>query len=167
MKKLAVLDVAIPGDGSGTFSQNGRRWHHAFHQTLDLPEQLIQGREDIYYRWFYLNYGHVRGAISEEEIEEYLRTYRDFSTLRTGISYYRAINQDILDNETFLKANKLEMPILALGGANAFGRGGETLSSLKRVGTNVRGGIVENCGHWIPEERSEFLLKELSQFLCD
>ncbi len=167
VKKLAVLDVAIPGDGSGTFSQNGRRWHHAFHQTLDLPEQLIQGREDIYYRWFYLNYGHVRGAISEEEIEEYLRTYRDFSTLRTGISYYRAINQDILDNETFLKANKLEMPILALGGANAFGRGGETLSSLKRVGTNVRGGIVENCGHWIPEERSEFLLKELSQFLCD
>lgn len=153
VKKLAVLDVAVPGDGSGTFSQNGRRWHHAFHQTLDLPEQLIQGREDIYYRWFYSNYGYVRDAISEEAIEEYLRTYRDFSTLRTGINYYRAINQDVLDNEAFLKTNKLEMPILALGGANAFGRGGETLSSLKRVGIDVRGGVVENCGHWIAEEQ--------------
>jgi len=59
------------------------------------------------------------------------------------------------------------MPILALGGADAFGRGGETLSSLKHVGIDVRGGVVDNCGHWIAEEQPEYLLKELSQFLRD
>ncbi|MBN9596312.1 MAG: alpha/beta hydrolase [Afipia sp.] len=164
VKKLTILDVAIPGDGSGTFSQNGRRWHHAFHQTLDMPEQLIHGREDVYYRWFYANFGWVRDAIGEEEIVEYLRTYRDFSTLRTGMNYYRTLNQDVLDNEAFLKTQKLQMPILAFGGADAFGRGGETLASMQRVGTNVRGGIVQNCGHWIPEEQPEFLLKELTVF---
>ena len=45
--KLVMLDAAVPGDGSGSYSQGGRRWHHAFHQTLDLPESLIVGREYI------------------------------------------------------------------------------------------------------------------------
>jgi len=80
------------------------------------------------------------------------------------MNYYRTLNQDVLDNEAFLKTQKLQMPILAFGGADAFGRGGETLASMQRVGTNVRGGIVQNCGHWIPEEQPEFLLKELTVF---
>ena len=45
--KLAILDVAIPGDGAD-FSQNGRRWHHALFRTPDLPEQLfLGGREHL------------------------------------------------------------------------------------------------------------------------
>ncbi len=165
VKRLAVLDVAIPGDGSGTFSQNGRRWHHAFHQTLDLPEQLIHGREDIYYRWFYANYGYLRSAISEQDIAEYLRTYRDGATLRTGLGYYRAIEQDVRDNATFLKTDRLKMPVLAFGGANAFGRGEETLSSLRRVATDVRGGVIDKCGHWLAEEQPDVLVAELLRFL--
>ena len=83
VNKLVMLDAAIPGDGSGTFSQSGRRWHHAFHQTLDLPEQLIQGREEIYYRWFYTHYGHVPGAIGGDDVREYMRTYGIAGTTRT------------------------------------------------------------------------------------
>ena len=40
--KLAIVDVVIPGDG-GDFSQGGRRWHHQFHITPDLPEALRGG----------------------------------------------------------------------------------------------------------------------------
>lgn len=166
VKKLVMLDAAVPGDGSGTFSQSGRRWHHAFHQTLDLPEALIAGREEAYYRWFYEHFGHLRSAISEEEVQEYLRTYRQRSTLRTGLAYYRAIEQDVRDNAAWLADHKLTMPILAFGGGEAFGRGAETLSSLTRVGTNVRGGVVASCGHWIPEEQPEFLLREVLTFLA-
>ena len=57
VQKFAILDVTIPGDGSPNISQGGRRLHHAFHQTLDLPEALFTGREDIYIGWFYRNYG--------------------------------------------------------------------------------------------------------------
>ena len=42
--KLVILDVTIPGCG-GDFSEGGRRWHHQFHMTLDLPEALTHGRE--------------------------------------------------------------------------------------------------------------------------
>ena len=73
--RLAMLDTAVPGDGNGTFSQNGRRWHHAFHQTLDLPEELIAGRECMYCRWFYEYDGQVSGAITDEDVNENMRTY--------------------------------------------------------------------------------------------
>ena len=164
VEKLVMLDAAVPGDGSGTFSQNGRRWHHAFHQTLDLPEQLIAGREEIYYRWFYEHYGHVPGAISETDIAEYMRTYRRAETTRTGLAYYRALAQDVSDNTAFLQNNRLHMPVLALGGGKAFGRGEETLASLQCVGTDVRGGVLEDCGHWIAEENPQRTLDELQRF---
>ena len=88
-------------------------------------------------------------------MEEYLRTYRQPGALRAGFAYYRAMDQDIAHNETLRKKGKLAMPILALGGGKAFGRGGDTLDSMKRVATDVRGGIIEDCGHWMQEEQPE------------
>lgn len=163
-RKLVMLDAAVPGDGSGTFSQNGRRWHHALHQTLDLPEQLIAGREAVYCRWFYEHYGWIPGAIGEDDIAEYLRTYARPETTRTGMAYYRAIEADVADNGAFLREQRLPMPVLAIGGGQGFGRGGETLSSLQRVATDVRGGVFDDCGHWIAEEQPQRTLDELLRF---
>ena len=166
VSRLAMLDAAVPGDGSGTFSQHGRRWHHAFHQTPGLPERLLAGREEIYYRWFYEHYGHVPGAISDADVAEYMRTYGNPETTRTGLAYYRALDADVAANaEWLLQGDRLAMPVLAIGGAKGFGRGEETLASLRRVGSDVRGGVMPDCGHWIPEEQPERLTAELLHFL--
>ena len=164
VRKLAILDVTIPGDGSPNISQGGRRWHHAFHQTLDLPEALITGREDIYFGWFYRNYGHLPDVIPDVDIAEYLRVYRQPGALRAGLGYYRAIPQDISDNQAISANFKLPMPVLALGGDSAWGRRMEVVESLRRMATDVRGGILENCGHWMPEEQPEALLEQLLAF---
>ena len=165
VSRLVMLDAAVPGDGSGTFSQQGRRWHHAFHQTIELPERLIAGREEIYCRWFYEHYGHLPGAISEADIAEYMRTYGNAETTRTGLAYYRALDTDVAANARWLQDDRLSMPVLAIGGAQAFGRGEETLASLRRVATDVRGGVMQDCGHWIAEEQPERLTAELLHFL--
>ena len=165
VSRLVMLDAAVPGDGSGTFSQHGRRWHHAFHQTPGLPERLLAGREEIYYRWFYEQYGHVPGAISDADVAEYMRTYGNPETTRTGLAYYRALDADVAANAQWLQGGRLAMPVLAIGGAEAFGRGEETLASLRRVGSDVRGGVMPDCGHFIPEEQPERLTAELLQFL--
>ncbi len=163
VKKLAILDVTIPGDGSPNISQGGRRWHHAFHQTLDLPEALVTGREDIYLGWFYRNYG--ARPLPDDDIAEYLRTYRQPGALRAGFAYYRAIPQDIADNAAIVASGfRLPMPVLALGGDRAWGRGPEVVESLTRLATNVQGGVIENCGHWMPEEQPEELLRHLLRF---
>ena len=167
VRKLAVLDVTIPGDGSTNFSQGGRRWHHAFHQTADLPEALIAGREDIYFSWFYRNWGHHPNVLSAADITEYLRVYSQPGALRAGFSYYRNLARDIADNEAIAKTFKLPMPVLALGGNNAWGRRMEVLESLQRVASNVRGGVIDHCGHWMPEEQPQVLLQHLLPFLAE
>ena len=167
VRKLAVLDVTIPGDGSTNFSQGGRRWHHAFHQTADLPEALIAGREDIYFSWFYRNWGHHPNVLSAADIAEYLRVYSQPGALRAGFSYYRNLARDIADNEATAKTFRLPMPVLALGGNNAWGRGTEVLQSLQRLGGNVRGGVIDQCGHWMAEEQPAVLLEHLLPFLAE
>ena len=162
--RLAIVDVAIPGDGSANISQGGRRWHHAFHQTLELPEALISGREDIYLGWFYQNYGASKHAISEVAVAEYLRTYSQAGALHAGFEYYRNIPVDVANNEAILAAGKLAMPVLGLGGAESWGRRGEVLDSCCRVASNARGGVVQGAGHWIPEEQPQVLAAELSEF---
>jgi pimeloyl-ACP methyl ester carboxylesterase len=166
VRKLAIIDVAIPGDGNPNISQGGKRWHHAFHQTLDLPEQLVAGREDIYLGWFYRNYGACANAVSPEAEAEYLRAYRQPGALRAGFEYYRNIPRDIADNGALLKAGKLKVPVLALGGTAGWGRGLEVLHSCQRVAEDVRGGVIENAGHWVPEEQPRALADELEAFFA-
>jgi pimeloyl-ACP methyl ester carboxylesterase len=59
---------------------------------------------------------------------------------------------------------KLRMPVLALGGEKAFGRGMECLQSLQRVAENVRGGLVPKSGHWVAEEAPDFIAEQLLSF---
>ena len=151
---LAILDVVIPGDG-GDFSQGGRRWHHAFHMTPDLPEGLVAGRERLYLSWFYRHFSWRPDAIPEAAITEYLRTYAQPGALRAGFAYYRTLPRDAADNRALLETGfRLDMPVLAMGGekTEARGRATEPAESLQRVATDVHCVVVPNCGHFIPEE---------------
>lgn len=167
VRRLAILDVAIPGDGAD-FSQNGRRWHHALFRTPHLPEALLHEREHIYFDWLFDNYGYIPTSVTEADRLEYLRTYRKPGAMSAMFGYYRALPQDAEDNKAFLAKNgKLRMPVLALGGDKAFGRGIEVLESLQRVASDVRGGLVPNSGHWVTEEQPEFVAGELRKFFLE
>jgi pimeloyl-ACP methyl ester carboxylesterase len=167
VRRLAILDVTIPGCG-GDFSQGGRRWHHQFHLTPDLPEALTLGREDIYLAWFYRTFAYRPDAVGPEDLQEYVRTYAQPGAMRAGFGYYRAMMQDMADNKLEIAKGKLTMPVLAMGGAVSYphgrGRGPECGESLKRVADNVRAIVAADCGHFIPEEQPAFLLKELLAF---
>ena len=167
VRTLTILDVVIPGDG-GDFSQGGRRWHHAFFRTLDLPEQLCFGREEMVINWLFENYGYRANCISDEDKAEFLRTYKKPGAFRALLEIYRALPQDAEDNRNILSRNgKLKMPVLALGGDKSFGRGTECIESLRRVAENVRGGLVKDCGHWIAEEQPDFLVEQLLGFFSE
>jgi pimeloyl-ACP methyl ester carboxylesterase len=163
VRTLAILDVTIPGIGPDV-SQGGRRWHHAFHMTPELPETLTQGREREYLGWFYREFCWQRGAITPADVDEYLRCYSQPGAMRAGFEYYRALPQDKADNRALLDSGfRLPMPVLALGGARAEarGRGEEPLESLREIALEVRGGAIAECGHFIPEEQPAVLAERL------
>ena len=81
--------------------------------------------------------------------------------MRAGFEYYRAIFTDIDHNKEHAKT-KLKMPVLALGGERGFRSA--PLHSMKQLAEDVRGGVVERSGHWIPEERPDYLVAQLLEF---
>jgi pimeloyl-ACP methyl ester carboxylesterase len=162
VRRLAIFDAPVPGDGTPVMFNN--RWHHGLHWELDFPEALTAGREDVYLGFFYRNWGGRPDCIPEADQAEYLRTYRLPGSMRAGFNLYRATPQDVIDNEAFVAEGKLKMPVLCYGGPLGRGRGMGAIESWRRVAEDVRGGIAEGCGHWIPEERPQWALEQLLAF---
>jgi len=159
IRTLSIVDVTLPGIGPD-ISQGGKRWHHAFHMTPDLPEALVQGRERAYLTWFYESFSWRRGAFAAADIDEYLRTYGQPDALRAGFAFYRNLPNDIADNRALLASGlRLKMPVLAVGGGRAEGRGrgGEPEASMREIADDVTGAVVPDCGHFVPEERPDAL----------
>ena len=168
VRKFAVLDVTIPGDGADGFSQGGKRWHHAFHRLPELPEGLTAGREELYLRWFYKEWPVVREAFDDHVVAEYMRHYTLPLAMHAGFEYYRALPEDIEYNARRLReVGKLRMPALGLGGDGPWARGRDVGESLRRIAVNVRDEVVPNCGHFVPEEQPEFVSHIFREFFAD
>jgi pimeloyl-ACP methyl ester carboxylesterase len=165
VRKLVILDVGIPGKSTERAFpfRSGGVWHMQFHNVRDLPEALVAGRERIYLTWFYRT-AYNPTAISEADIDEYVRCYSAPGAMRAGFEYYRAVFADAEHNKDG-PDNKLKMPVLALGGERGFGAIAKR--SMEQLADNVRGGVVEQCGHWIPEERPEYLSEQLLKFFAE
>ena len=125
-------------------------------------DAVIAGARRLYD--IYRALGGPPDAISEDAVREYLRCYRQPGAMRAGFNLYRAMPQDVADNEAFLAEGKLQMPVLCYGGTLGRGRGLLALDSWQRVASDVRGGVVESCGHWIPEELPDWALAQLLAF---
>ena len=163
IQKMVILDTLLPGFGveeAANFSPNGI-WHPSFHAVRDLPEKLIDGQENIYLNWFYDHYSYNQSAITSEDREEYIEQYSKPGALRAGFEYYRAVFEDAQQNKEYAK-EKLEMPILTIGGEA--GIGNLTTASFQKVANNVTGITLPNTGHFIPEERPNFLTKQILEF---
>lgn len=165
---FGILDVVIPGIGGVDIAQGGQRWHHGFHRTPDLPEALVQGREQAYLGWFYRAFSHRKDAITETDVLEYVRTYSKPGALRAGFGYYRASDQDAADNaKAVADGFRIECPVLAIGGEHnhARGRRSEPAECISLVADNVTARIAKDCGHFLVEEDPDFVADEIVRFL--
>jgi pimeloyl-ACP methyl ester carboxylesterase len=165
VKALAVMEAPIPG-----FYPPVRPtlWWVPFHQTPDVPEALVQGKEMLYLSWFYHNLANNPAAITQQDINEYVSHYSAPGGMHAGFEHYRAFPQDAIQNHNYSKT-KLTMPVLALGGEYIPTLGGKiamptVIYGMKILAQNVTGIIVPNSGHFIPEEQPVFVVKILNNF---
>jgi pimeloyl-ACP methyl ester carboxylesterase len=165
VKKLAVMELTIPG-----FVPAGRMplWWVIFHQTPDIPEALVQGKEMMYLSWFFHNLPFNPAAITQEDINEYVSRYSAPGGMHAGFEHYRAFPQDAIQNQNYSKT-KLTMPVLALGGGYIPTFGGNitmptVIYGMKILAQNVIAITVPNSGHYIPEEQPKFLVDQLFKF---
>lgn len=160
VRRLVILDIPIEGFGREELAQKRNIWHFGFFQVPGLAESLVEGRERLLLQWFF---SHVRNpaALTQEDIDEYVRCYSAPDALRAGFEYYRAFAYNAQQFKEYSK-HKLRVPVLALGGENS--GGAFPFSSLAQLAEHVCGGIIPQCGHYIPEEQPEELVRRLSAF---
>lgn len=164
--KLAIFEMVMPGFGimeQAMVPQTGGNflWHMAFQSIPDIPFALIQGREDIYLRWFFQHYAYDPSAISIEETDEYVRAMRHIGALRAGLEIYKSYFVSAQQNERH-RMSKLTIPVMAWAGAACLGP--LTKQCMELAADDVAGGVIERCGHWVGEERPAFILDQLEAF---
>lgn len=168
VRSLTFTDMALMGvageNGIEHFMDHRselRLWHISFHAADHVAEMLIHGKEREYLQYMYRTQIYNVGAISDEDIDVYARSYAAPGGLR--LELYRSFYQDGKDNAEFAK-NKLTIPVLAIGGANSIRE--LAVASMEAVADNVTGVVIPECGHWVPEERPAEFLDALVPFLA-
>lgn len=164
VRRLVILDGLLVGiePMTSTFQADPRSWVFGLHQTPALPEMLTVGREREYLTWFYSNIAHNQTAITEPDVDEYLRTYSEPGAMSAAFEWFRAFPANSERNRAGVD-NKLKMPVLALGGEKMMGQ--LVVPMMEAVAEDVRGGSIPDCGHWLAEEVPQRLLAELDDFL--
>jgi pimeloyl-ACP methyl ester carboxylesterase len=168
LRGLVLLDGNIPGvtlQSAITLGpDNWRNWHFLFNSVPDLPEALLEGRERILIEWFFSKKtANWKSTFTTEDIDEYARAYGALGGLRGMLGYYRAVLQDIEQNKPLMQ-NPITVPVLALGGD--VGSAPDLYERMRVLGSDVRGGVIADSGHYIPEEQPAALADAIATFVA-
>ena len=77
--------------------------------------------------------------------------------MRAGFEYYRASFEDAKQNKEYVAKQKLDIPILTIGGEAGFGN--LTTTSFQKFANNVTGITLPNTGHFHSIRKTKFCYK--------
>jgi pimeloyl-ACP methyl ester carboxylesterase len=142
---------------------NNKLWHLAFNRVNDeMTEQLVRGREDIFYGYEFAIQGGQKG-LPDEVQRYYFDLYSDPDVLRGSFGLYRALDTTLAQNAE-RKNRPLTMPVLAIGGAESWGE--EAGNGIKPAAEDVQTVVIPDVGHWVAEQAPEEMLTALRDFLA-
>jgi len=167
VRSITVLDISptlkMYQSTNRAFAKAYYHWFFLIQQA-PLPERLLQGHVP----WYILSrLGRGPSKLQhfdKRAVAEYVRVFKDPRTIHATCEDYRASATIDLVHDRKSKT-RIKMPLLAL-----WGRQGviealfDCLADWREVATDVRGRALA-CGHFIPEERPEELVRELRRFL--
>ncbi len=165
VERVALLE--IPGS-PGTVTApplflpgplNDRLWHLGFNRIEGLNEQLVAGREDVFYRW---EFDAAAKPLGDDVIGYYVSLLSNPDSLRGNFGWYRAIDTTIAQDEE-RKNRPLTMPVMAIGGERSFGE--NVGNAVRAVAPDVQSVVIPDTGHFLAEESPEELLAALTPFL--
>lgn len=162
VKRFILMDAPIPGVGPWEeILKSSLLWHFRFGGP-DM-ERLVAGRERIYLDRFWNEFSATPAKFSEASRVHYAALYARPGAMHAGFAQFAAFDQDVIDNQAFLAAGKLTMPVLAIGGEKSFGPMMATV--MRGAATNVTEAVVPDAGHWLMEEQSAATVKIVRDFL--
>lgn len=160
VKKLALMDALLPGVEPVWSQVKGSAWWFGFF-SWPTSGQIVAGKEKEFLTNFWPVVGHAKDPFTPEEVNEFIRAYQTAGSTTGSFHWFGAFEQDAIDNQTFMKT-KLEMPVLAMGG-EYFGAA-FLEAHCKLVAKNVTASNIKGAGHWIVQENTAQVQKDLLDF---
>lgn len=165
-----VVLAEVPGPPGATPSPpffcpepfNNRLWHIAVNRLDEVNEQLVSGREDIYFGYeFDIQAG--KNKLPDESISYYVGLLSNPESLHGTFAFYREWDAMMAQNEQRSK-QPLTMPVLAVGGEDS---GGEAVGeAFKPLAGEVQSAVIPGAGHWFAEQAPKETVTALTQFLA-
>ena len=162
VEKLVVMDAFLPGvPGWELAYDNPDLWHFRFHGPT--PEALVQGREKIYFAYFWNDLAADKmHSLPLADRDAYVAAYSRPGRMRAGWAYFAAWPNTAKDFGQMAQT-QLTMPVLSIAGEKA--SAAILGPQMKRVATNVTVIELKNTGHWLMEERPKETMDAIVGFL--
>ena len=162
---FTAVESALSGFGLELLADvNGfGSWHVGFLGTPDIPTLLLPGRERaLLAGWAYPMMSGTPGAISEADLDEFLRSYSRPNGWRGTESLYRAIFTDNGATKALAEAHPIAVPVLTVDGPNhPF-----TENSFRQVSSGEFTSVhIDGVGHLVAQEAPQQLATTLLGFI--
>ena len=139
---------------------NNRIWHIAFNRAGEVAEQLVAGREALFFGYEFTTQG---GQVPDDVIAYYVQVLSRPGVLSGSFGFYRSWDETMAQNGE-RAARKLSMPVLAIGGETSWG--GAVGKAMSGLAEDVEPLVLPGTGHWVAEAAPGEIVAALTRFLA-
>jgi pimeloyl-ACP methyl ester carboxylesterase len=162
---FTAIEMGLPGFGLETLADvtHAGTWYIGVLAAPGIAEMLLAGREREFLGGFaYPAMSATPEAITDADIDEFVRTYSRPHAWRGAIGLYQSMLQEGTEVAALVAARKLNMPVLAIGA----GGGDFTFATMSQVATGqVRSASLEGVGHYAAQEAPDKVAEALLDFI--
>ncbi|KAI0479802.1 Alpha/Beta hydrolase protein [Xylaria cf. heliscus] len=176
VRRLAVAEYPLPGFGYEGFAAPAPFWdlyqnpQLALFQIPDLAEFLIAGREREFLLWYFYHSSYSGpAAFSEDTVDRYAASISKPGFLRAMLGPFStaSVSADASFFEGAVKAGKLDMPVLGLGGEASTGIPATLRQLYDPIADDLEIDVIPKAGHWIGDENPAWTANRLGRFFQD
>jgi pimeloyl-ACP methyl ester carboxylesterase len=164
VRSLTAIETGLPGFGMERLADitHGGVWYIGVLAAPGIPEMLLAGRERQFLAEFlFPAMTATPGAITEADIDEFVRTYSRPDGWRGAIGLYRSMLQEGAEIRALAEAPGLTAPVLAIGAGRTFTF--DTMSQAAKAG--VSSVSLDGVGHYVAMEAPDRLAKAILDFI--